>query len=54
MTYKKIINNEGHFVVDTIEKVKIFIRLLNDDVLISPLTDQEYFVSSKKAAEENE
>ncbi len=50
-TYKKLFNNEGCIVVNTIEKVKIFIKLLNDDILISPLTNQEYSVTSKKETE---
>lgn len=51
-TYKKIIDKKGNFVVNTAEKVKIFIKLLNDDVLISPLTNQEYFVNTKKGTDE--
>lgn len=47
-TYKKLFDEDGNLVVNTKEKVKIFIKLLNDDILISPLTDQEYSVTSKK------
>ncbi len=52
VTYKKIIDENGNFVVNTAKKVKIFIKLLNDDVLISPLTNQEYFVNTKKGTDE--
>ena len=52
ITYKKIIDTNGNFIVNTAEKVKIFIKLLNDDVLISPLTNQEYFVNTKKETDD--
>ncbi len=47
-TYKKLFDENDDIVVNTNEKVKIFIKLLNDDILISPLTNQEYSVTSKK------
>ena len=46
--YKKLFNNSGSLVVDTKEKVKLFIKLLNDDILISPITKLEYDVTFKK------
>lgn len=45
--YKPLFNEDGAMVVKTCNDVKLFIKLLNDDMLYSKLTDGEYDASDK-------
>lgn len=45
--YQSLFNENGKLVANTIASVKLFIKLLNDDMLYSKLTEESYDASDK-------